>query len=274
MRRTKLSPDFLSTKPDTSKSFQFFLNQTGFHRHEKDLTILQYLNILNLSDGQRMAICKEHCPFEPPLFCRSTCELCQIFTSFTSGSGRTSMPCCPGSCRPSRCFLKIRKDRSIQKSFKNRSKKTLQSLHVSFAWINPKERILQHPCLIICAHVLMIDDVENGSRVRETNEKVGKVEIDMISWRNVCTSISKVSKSFTCATTRCSLKKYQQNLHNPQKPKCPPCLLQTVHKTHVEVRQGNVVDVLAKWIFKLLRAAIWLTNPSQSNLISSYLISS
>ena len=76
MRRTKLSPDFLSTKPDTSKSFQFFLNQTGFHRHEKDLTILQYLNILNLSDGQRMAICKEHCPFEPPLFCRSTCDIC------------------------------------------------------------------------------------------------------------------------------------------------------------------------------------------------------
>lgn len=160
------------------------------------------------------------------------------------------------------------------KKLKKLLKKKLQSLHVSFAWINPKERILQHPCLIICAHVLMIDDVENGSRVRETNVKVGKVEIDMISWRNFCTSMSKVSKSFTCATTRCSLKKYQQNLHNPQKPKCPPCLLQTVHKAHVEVRQGNVVDVLAKWIFKLLRAAIWLTNSSQSNLISSYLISS
>lgn len=100
-------------------------------------------------------------------------------------------------------------------------KKRLQSLHVSFAWINAKERILQHPCLIICAHVLMID-VENGSRVRETNVKVGKVETDMVSWRNLCTSMSKVSKSFTCATTRCSLKKYQQNLHNPQKPKCPP----------------------------------------------------
>ena len=221
-----------------------------------------------------MAICKEHCPFEPPLFCRSTCPwtLPQIFTSFTSGSGRTSMPCCPGSCRPARCIFGHQKWRKSA----HPSIQFLQLLHVfSFAWINPKERILQHPRLIICAHVLMVDsDVETGSRVRETNLKVGQVEIDLVSWRNFSTSTSKVSKSFTCATTRCSFKKYQQNLYNPQVPKCPPCLLQTVHKTHVEVRQGNVVDVLAKWIFKLLRAAICLTNPIQSNLILSHLISS
>lgn len=184
------------------------------------------------------------------------------------------MPCCPGSCRPSWCFLKIRKDPSIQKSLKNRSKKRFNSFTSVLPGSIPRKGFFNIP---VWSSALTSWWSTMWKMAPELEKLMRRWERWKLIWflgETFAHQCPKFPKASLVQQPGANLKKYQQNLHNPRKPKCPPCLLQTVHKAHVEVRQGNVVDVLAKWIFKLLRAAIWLTNPSQSNLISSYLISS